>query len=134
MYSYNHIFDIEVEKKESRVKTGIDKNGLKQCQSICYQLKVPLESVVDDHFSNSRFVEICTSNIGNKKSPKWERWGMRDKWLAINSYIQSYQWITNQHISHIQDMLKQNKLNDVELTKTGEIHSLNIIIDGKYNI
>jgi hypothetical protein len=132
MYKYDHIFDIDVEKKESRITTGIDKNGLKQCNSLCYSLKVPLENVVADANTNSRFIEICLNENQpmTKKSPKWERWGMRDKWIEIQRYLTEINWITDEHISCVQDMLKENKLSNVVLSKLGQIQMLNILING----
>jgi hypothetical protein len=130
MYKYDHIFDIDIEKKEARITTGIDKNGLKQCNSLCYSLKVPLENVVADANTNSRFIEICLNEQQPpKKSPKWDRWGMRDKWIEIQRYLTNINWITDEHIIYVQDMLKEKKLNNVVISKLGQIEILNIQIN-----
>lgn len=129
IFTYKHIFDVEVPKREcSRPIKPVDKNSLKQCQSLCWQMKCDINSISD----NGTFSSFQEVKKGKGKVVKWERIGMTEKWNMIKTYLNHVH--KEEYADDIRDMLFENKLNRVSIVYCGESDEHVITELGVYDI
>ena len=128
IFEYKHIFDVEVPKKEcSRPIKPVDKNSMKQCQSLCWQMKCDINNIRNGNSTN-----LSTFNYTNKsKVVKWERIGMTEKWNMIKAYLNQIH--KEEYVDDIRNMLFENKLNRVTITNN-QSNELVITELGVYDI
>ena len=130
IFEYKHIFDVEVHKREySRPIKPVDKNSLKQCQSLCWQMNYDINNI-------SNVGNLSTeshSTIAKKlKTIKWDRIGMTEKWNMIKTYLNQIH--KEEYVDDIRNMLFENKLKNVTIIVCNESGELVITKLGVYDI